>query len=166
MDMVNNSNCANKRDVYFGQLNNDQLLAIIKHFSTSLDELENDLTDAIKLHDIQTLTTEERIKLDTFLTYINSTLFWMYLKLQGTDIRKHYILHDLDRAKELLAREQQITYYLSAHRLDLAATKRFIAAGMHTRFLDMDGVMMPELQYKCSLAESVCDNITNIKTTK
>lgn len=88
MDMVNNSNCANKRDVYFGQLNNDQLLAIIKHFSTSLDELENDLTDAIKLHDIQTLTTEERIKLDTFLTYINSTLFWMYLKLQGTDIRK------------------------------------------------------------------------------
>lgn len=48
--------------------------------------------------------------------------------------------------------------------MDLAATKRFIAAEMHTRFLDMEGVMMSEPQYKCSLAESGCDNITNIKT--
>ncbi|KAL7742623.1 hypothetical protein ACLKA6_013954 [Drosophila palustris] len=66
----------------------------------------------------------------------------MYLKLSGSDLSKHYILHDLRRAKDMLAREKEINDLLTAPRLDIAASKRFIASGMHTRSTDMDDVMV------------------------
>jgi len=50
-------------------------------------------------------------------------------------------MHDLGRAKEMLARDREINASLAAPRLDIKAAKRFIAAGTHTRFVDMDGVM-------------------------
>ncbi|KRF85277.1 uncharacterized protein Dvir_GJ18423, isoform B [Drosophila virilis] len=71
-----------------GQLNDDQLLGIFVNFSASLDVLEKDLHSAIRAHNFRSLSTEEQVKVDTFLVYVNSTLFWMYLKLQGCDLSK------------------------------------------------------------------------------
>ncbi|XP_030569191.1 nuclear nucleic acid-binding protein C1D [Drosophila novamexicana] len=142
-----------------GQLHDDQLLGILVNFSASLDVLEKDLHSAIRAHNFRSLSTEEQVKVDTFLVYVNSTLFWMYLKLQGYDLSKHYILHDLGRAREMLAREKQTNSSKTAPRLDIAASKRFIAAGMHTRFVDMEGVMVTEAQYMRSLTEASGSNI-------
>ncbi|KAH8293378.1 hypothetical protein KR044_011165, partial [Drosophila immigrans] len=124
----------------------------INKFAENLDIVENDLNYAIS-HSLPGLSTDEQIKLDTYLAYVNSTLFWMHLKMNGTDLTNHYILHDLRRAKEMLAREKEINDLPSAPRLDIAASKRFIASGMHTRFIEMDGIMVTKEQYQRSLAE-------------
>lgn len=51
----------------------------------------------------------------------------------------------------MLAREKEINDSLTAPRLDIAASKRFIAAGMHTRFIDEDNVMVTKEHSKQSL---------------
>lgn len=171
---IKNSN-GNMQDTadFNGVLESDQISHILNNFSTSLDILEEDLKYAVKARDSSNLLIDEQIKLDTYLAYANSTLFWMFLKLQGCDLSKvtmftvimftfknqyissqHYILHDLGRAKEMLAREKEITDAKTAPRLDIAASKRFIARGIHARFVEMNGVMVTEEQYKRSLLEN------------
>lgn len=54
----------------------------------------------------------------------------------------------------MLAREKEITDAKTAPRLDIAASKRFIARGIHARFIEMNGVMVTEEQYKRSLLEN------------
>lgn len=88
MEGINTPNFENVNNICYGHPNDDKLFETLKDFSISLDNLENDLTYAVKAHNSPKLTIEEQIKLDTFLTYLNSTLFWMYLKLQGSDINK------------------------------------------------------------------------------
>ncbi|KAH8394122.1 hypothetical protein KR215_010227 [Drosophila sulfurigaster] len=136
---------------------NKQMFEEINKFAANLDIVEKDLNYAIA-HSLSGLNTDDKIKLDTYLAYVNSTLFWMNLKLNGTDLSNHYILHDLRRAKEMLAREKEINDSLTAPRLDIAASKRFIASGMHTRFIEMDGIMVTKEQYQRSLAESASKN--------
>ncbi|EDW86396.1 uncharacterized protein Dwil_GK15287 [Drosophila willistoni] len=131
-----------------------KIRGVVDNFAASLDTLEIDIKRALSARSSPTLSLDDQIKLDTFLTYANSTLYWMHLKLQGTDVSKHPIIHDLNRAKEMLARDKEINASLAAPRLDMPATKRFIAAGMHTRFVDMDGVMVTEEQYKRSLKDT------------
>ncbi|KAH8251771.1 hypothetical protein KR038_007381, partial [Drosophila bunnanda] len=129
---------------------------LLTNFESTIGVLEADLEKALALQNGRALSLDDQIKLDTYLTYLNSTLFWINLKLQGVDTTKHAVVHDLGRAKEMLARDKEINAALAAPRLDVRAAKRFIAAGvgMHTRFVDMDGVMVTEDQYKRSLAES------------
>ncbi|XP_017050734.1 uncharacterized protein LOC108094597 [Drosophila ficusphila] len=124
---------------------------ILNNFSSSIETLENDLKNALELQSKETLTINEQIKLETYLAYLTSTLFWINLKLQGADVSKHGVMHDLGRAKELLARDKEINASLAAPRLDVKAARRFISAGTHTRFVDMDGVMVTEKQYNKSL---------------
>lgn len=71
-----------------GVLESDQIAHILNNFSTSLDILEEDLKYAVKARDSSNLLIDEQIKLDTYLAYANSTLFWMFLKLQGYDLSK------------------------------------------------------------------------------
>ncbi|EDV46929.1 uncharacterized protein Dere_GG17933 [Drosophila erecta] len=127
---------------------------ILKSFYSSIEVLEADMEKALALQAERTLTINEQIKLDSYLVYLNSTLYWIYLKLQGLDVSKHGVMHDLGRTKELLARDKEINDALAAPRLDMQAAKRFIAAGTHTRFVDMDGVMVTEEQYNKSIQET------------
>ncbi|XP_016973029.1 nuclear nucleic acid-binding protein C1D [Drosophila rhopaloa] len=127
---------------------------ILKTFYSAIEVLEADLKKALALQEKRNLPLNEQIKLDSYLAYLTSTLFWIHLKLQGVDVSKHGVLHDLARAKELLARDKEINASLAAPRLDMPAAKRFIAAGTHTRFVDMDGVMVTEKQYNQSLKKA------------
>ncbi|XP_022229131.1 nuclear nucleic acid-binding protein C1D [Drosophila obscura] len=137
-----------------GKLREDnKIQGTIESFDLSLDALETDMKKALSTHRSPLLSIDEQIKLDSYLVYLTTTLYWMYLKLQGSDVSKHSIIHDLGRAKEILRRSKELNASLEAPRLDMPATKRFIAAGMHTRFVDMDGVMVTEEQYKRSLLE-------------
>ncbi|XP_016995198.2 nuclear nucleic acid-binding protein C1D [Drosophila takahashii] len=140
-------------DLYLDKTLQDDanMQGILKTFYGSIEVLEADLEKALALQAGRTLTANEQIKLDSYMAYLNSTLFWIHLKLQGVDVAKHGVMHDLGRAKELLARDKEINASLAAPRLDLQAAKRFIAAGTHTRFVDMDGVMVTEKQYNKSL---------------
>ncbi|KAH8405228.1 hypothetical protein KR222_010692 [Zaprionus bogoriensis] len=124
------------------ELKDNQTFTTLKTFSRSLDILENDLNYAVEMYGSQKLITEEQIKLDTYLAYVNSTLFWMFLKLQESKMSKKHILQDLGRAKEMLAREKNIHDLKTAPRLNIAASKRFIAAGIQVRFVDMGDVMV------------------------
>ncbi|KAH8355507.1 hypothetical protein KR093_000347 [Drosophila rubida] len=137
-------------------MENKQMFEKVNKLASKLDILEKDLNTA-KSYRLSSLNTDAQIKLDTYLTYVNSTLFWMHLKLNGSDMSSHYILHDLRRAKDMLAREKAMNDSLTAPRLDISASQRFIASGMHTRFIEMDGIMVTKEQYKRSLAE--CANI-------
>ncbi|XP_016951793.1 uncharacterized protein LOC108025727 [Drosophila biarmipes] len=136
-------------------LQDDQnIQTTLKNFYSSIEVLEADLEKALALQAGRTLSTNDQIKLDSYLAYLTSTLFWIHLKLQGVDVAKHGVMHDLGRAKEMLARDREINASLAAPRLDIKAAKRFIAAGTHTRFVDMDGVMVTETQYNKSLEET------------
>ncbi|KAH8420206.1 hypothetical protein KR009_007322 [Drosophila setifemur] len=138
-----------------GKLENDtKLHGIVQNFVANIAVLEADMKKALSLQKTQKLDINDQIKLDTYLAYVSSTLYWMNLKLQGIDASKHSVVHDLGRAKELLARDKQINESLAAPRLDMPATKRFISAGLHKRFVDMDGVMVTEDQYNKSLVET------------
>ncbi|XP_037726968.1 uncharacterized protein LOC119557973 [Drosophila subpulchrella] len=128
--------------------------ATLRNFYSSIEVLESDLQKALAIQAGRTLSTNDQIKLDSYLAYLTSTLFWIHLKLQGVDVAKHGVMHDLGRAKEMLARDREIDASLAAPRLDIKAAKRFIAAGTHTRFVDMDGVMVTETQYNKSLEQT------------
>jgi len=58
---------------------------ILKTFYSSIELLEADTEKALALQAERTLNTNEQIKLDSYLVYLNSTLFFIYLKLQGED---------------------------------------------------------------------------------
>ncbi|KAH8262740.1 hypothetical protein KR026_010731 [Drosophila bipectinata] len=116
-----------------------KLEGMVKDLHSYIDTLEADIQKALLAQKSRHLTTNDKIKLDSYLAYLCSTLFWIQLKLQGEDVSKHGILHDLSRARESMARDKEIDASLAAPRLNMPATKRFIAAGMHTRFVDKDG---------------------------
>ncbi|XP_017095878.1 uncharacterized protein Rrp47 [Drosophila bipectinata] len=116
-----------------------KLEGMVKDLHSYIDTLEADIQKALVAQKSRHLTTNDKIKLDSYLAYLCSTLFWIQLKLQGEDVSKHGILHDLSRARESMARDKEIDASLAAPRLNMPATKRFIAAGMHTRFVDKDG---------------------------
>ncbi|XP_017065218.1 nuclear nucleic acid-binding protein C1D [Drosophila eugracilis] len=151
-----NNNKGSLADFYLDKSLQDDtnMQEILKTFNSSIDVLEADMEKALALRAGHTLTTNEQIKLDSYLAYLNSTLYWIHLKLQGVDVSKHGVMHDLGRAKELLARDKEINESLAAPRLDMPAANRFIAAGIHTRFVDMDGVMVTEKQYNKSLQKN------------
>ncbi|ALC49710.1 Rrp47 [Drosophila busckii] len=135
-------------------LKNEKIDAIEDNFALALNTLEKDLKKAIKARESKRLTTDQEIKIDTYIAYATSTLYWMHLKLKGVDISKHYILHDLARAKDCLARDKELNDSKSMQHLDIQATQRFIARGLHTRFVDMNGVMVTEEQYRKSLDQN------------
>lgn len=116
-----------------------KLEGMVKDLHTCIETLEADIKKALVAQKSRHLTTNDKIKLDSYLAYLCSTLFWIQLKLQGEDVSKHGVLHDLSRAREIMARDKEIDASLAAPRLNMPATKRFIAAGMHTRFVDNDG---------------------------
>ncbi|EDW46477.1 GM26682, partial [Drosophila sechellia] len=124
----------------------ESIQRILKTFYSSIELLEAD-TEALALQAERTVNTNDQIKLDSYLVYLNSTLFFIYLKLQGEDVSNHAVMHDLRRARDLLARDKEINEALAAPRLDMPPAKRFIAAGTHTRFVDMNGVMVTVKQY-------------------
>ncbi|XP_030378807.1 nuclear nucleic acid-binding protein C1D [Scaptodrosophila lebanonensis] len=131
----------------------DKILGVVDSFTTCLDAVERDLDRALQERNKPMLTLDEMIKLDTYIAYVNSTLVWMHAKMQGADVTNHPIQNDLNRAKKMLARNKEIDDALAAPRLEMQATKRFIAAGIHTRFVNMDGVMVTEEMYKRKQAE-------------
>ncbi|XP_033168722.1 nuclear nucleic acid-binding protein C1D [Drosophila mauritiana] len=127
---------------------------ILKTFYSSIEILEAETEKTLAIQAARTLNTNEQIKLDSYLVYLNSTLFFIYQKLQGVDVSNHAVMHDLRRTRDLLARDKEINEALAAPRLDMPAAKRFIAAGTHTRFVDMNGVMVTEKQYNKSKEEA------------
>ncbi|EDX17991.1 nuclear nucleic acid-binding protein C1D [Drosophila simulans] len=132
----------------------ESMQRILETFYSSIELLEADTEKALALQAERRLNTNEQIKLDTYLVYLNSTLFFIYLKLLGEDVSNHVVMHDLRRTRDLLARDKEINEALAAPRLDMPAAKRFIAAGTHTRFVDMNGVMVTVELYNKSKEEA------------
>jgi len=62
--------------------------ATLKNFYSSIEVLEADLQKALAIQAGRTLNTNDQIKLDSYLAYLTSTLFWIHLKLQGVDVAK------------------------------------------------------------------------------
>ncbi|KAH8367294.1 hypothetical protein KR200_000493, partial [Drosophila serrata] len=135
---------------------NTDLQNVLNNFESTIAVLEADLERALAFQNGPKLSLDDQIKLDTYIAYLNSTLFWINLKIHGVDPAKHPVLHDLGRSREMLARDKEITAALNAPRLDVHAAKRFIKAGIgkHTRFIEMNGVIVTEDQYNRSLDES------------
>lgn len=86
---LKDSDAKNQQFTFFNEeLQNEQISSILTNFSTTLDILENDLNYAVEARDSKDVFVNEHIKLDTYLAYANSTLFWIFLKLQGSDLSK------------------------------------------------------------------------------
>lgn len=74
-------------DLDFGELKNDaDFITKVTNFSQSIDKIEESLNKIFtQPTNYGTLTKEEKVKHDIYLSYSINSLYWMYLKLQGQD---------------------------------------------------------------------------------
>lgn len=77
------------------------------------------------------LSTDDKVKYDLFLSYSISTLFWMYLRTQGVDPSKHNIKPEIERVRQYNVRARQIHDRRTIMpRIDKGAAKRFVKSGL------------------------------------
>lgn len=70
----------------FGELKNDiDFIDKITATNGSIDKIEDKINKVVSYQNYDNLNTQERVKLDLFLSYASNSLFWMFLKLQGID---------------------------------------------------------------------------------
>ena len=121
----------NETDLNLGELAQDETFktSVIK-FHTSVDKVG----DALQLccgHDVySSLSPEDQVQYDLFLSYSLNSLFWSYLRTQGVDPTKHGVKNELDRVRSYIARAKQVHDKQSMPRVDKEAAERFVTSGL------------------------------------
>ena len=73
-----------KRD--YAELRNDEkFIKCVDNLDNSLDKIESSILTAVGFKDFDELSTQDKVKLDNYLSYSINSLYWMYVKLQGQD---------------------------------------------------------------------------------
>ncbi|XP_055709877.1 nuclear nucleic acid-binding protein C1D [Phlebotomus papatasi] len=92
----------------FGELKNDKaFVEKMLNLDKALEEVDSVVEKALNVKE-DTLTQEDRVKLDIFLSYALNSLYFIHLKLQGADVSEHTIKHELARVREAMMRQKQI----------------------------------------------------------
>lgn len=73
----------------FGELKNDtDFIEKVTNVDEVLKKIEKNIGDACAIKNYDTLTMEDKVKYDLYLSYSINSLYWMYLKLQGVDSKE------------------------------------------------------------------------------
>ncbi|GAB0089089.1 uncharacterized protein DMENIID0001_035680 [Sergentomyia squamirostris] len=111
----------------FGELKNDKtFVQKILNLDVALDDVDSAVERALCIKQ-ETLTPEERVKLDIFLSYALNSLYFIHLKLQGNDVTEHPVKHELARVREAMLRQKQIhDKKTMMPRVNVPAATRFV----------------------------------------
>lgn len=114
-----------------GELGKDEAFkSSVNKFHASVDNIG----DALQLccgNDVyETLSPEDKVEYDLFIAYSLNSLFWSFLRTQGTDPMKHGIKAELDRVRSYMARAKQVHDKKTMPRVDKEAAERFVTSGL------------------------------------
>ncbi|XP_055682832.1 nuclear nucleic acid-binding protein C1D [Lutzomyia longipalpis] len=111
----------------FGELKKDKgFVEKIQNLDKTLEEVNSAVEKALNVKE-EGLTQEEKVKLDIFLSYALNSLYFIHLKLQGTDVSQHTVKHELARVREAMVRQKQIHDKKTLMpRVNVPAAKRFV----------------------------------------
>ncbi|KAF4674118.1 DNA-binding protein c1d [Perkinsus chesapeaki] len=85
----------------------NSLIKKLDHFEAQLSGLEEHLKplmDADYEEVMSKMTPLEQSELNVSLAFTTASLYWMFLKTQGTDVKTHKIKDEIDRVKSYMAR--------------------------------------------------------------
>ncbi|XP_059617883.1 nuclear nucleic acid-binding protein C1D [Phlebotomus argentipes] len=92
----------------FGELKNDKIFVQkMLNLDKALEEVDAAVEKALNVKD-EGMAQEDSVKMDIFLSYALNSLYFIHLKLQGTDVSEHTVKHELARVREAMVRQKQI----------------------------------------------------------
>ncbi|CAG0887817.1 unnamed protein product [Cyprideis torosa] len=111
----------------------EELTRPLAEFHRGVLEAENALAPLLNVPRDQlnaTMTSLEKARLDLASSYATNTMFYVYLTLQGVDMKEHPLKGELGRIKSLMDQAQEIEDRASMPQVDVGAAKRFIRSGL------------------------------------
>jgi exosome complex protein LRP1 len=114
----------------FGELKNDvNFIVKLETSSEAIIKIEEVIQRATSMK-TESLSIEDRVKLDFFLAYAVNSLFFMYLKVTGDNPASHPIKDELNRIKESLQKHQMILDKKLRPQINSGVAKRFVRGGL------------------------------------
>lgn len=112
-------------------LKDEELVNNIQNLDGSIVDIETLLESRINV-DYTSLSVEEKIKHDLLMVFALNSLYWMYLRLDGTDPTTHNIKRELDRIKSTMDMAKGAMAKKNMLRVDKGAAGRFIGHALWT----------------------------------
>lgn len=112
-------------------LKDEELVNNIQNLDKSIVDIETLLESRIDV-DFTTLSVEEKIKHDLLIAFALNSLYWMYLRLDGTDPTTHNIKRELDRIKSTMDMAKGAMAKKNMLRVDKDAAGRVIGHALWT----------------------------------
>merc|ERR1712232_281898 len=110
----------------FGELKHDvNFVTRVTDFDHSLEELQEHVKRGLEV-DVTKLAKEDRIKHELFLAYCINTLYYLYLKINGTNVNEHPIKNELSRIRQAMLREKQLEERVLRPKVNVPVAGRFI----------------------------------------
>ncbi|KAK6639638.1 hypothetical protein RUM43_007911 [Polyplax serrata] len=121
-------------NIDFGELSNDENF---KQKILDLKKCMNDISGVLEVFlsrcNYEQLSLEDKVRYDLFLAFAINTIYWIYLRIKGTDPNNHEIKHQINRIREYMAKSKKIYEKKTIMpRLDQDAAKRFVRGGLWT----------------------------------
>ncbi|XP_008544722.1 nuclear nucleic acid-binding protein C1D [Microplitis demolitor] len=118
----------------FKEFANDvNIIRQLKNFNEAIGNIEKVLKMTENPTLYEKLTTEEKIKYNTLMSFNLNSLFWMHLRVQGADPAVHEIRNENDRLKKVMGRAQELfNSKTPGPRINVDAAKRFIRSSLWT----------------------------------
>lgn len=105
--------------------NDQNLIGSIQNLDHSIADIQSLLESRLST-DYSSLTVEEKIKHDLLIAFALNSLYWMYLRLDGTDPTTHNIKRELDRVKATMETAKVAMNKKNMPRVNKDAADRFV----------------------------------------
>lgn len=116
----------------YGELSNDNnFVSKVQASSEAIAKIQKTIQDAISEMNTEKMTAGEKVKFDLFLIFAVDSLYFMYLKANGSDISSHGIKHELGRIKEAMQRNQAILDRSLRPTVNKDVANKFIRSGLY-----------------------------------
>lgn len=106
-------------------LKDEELVANIQNLDHSIVNIETLLESRMNV-DYNSLSVEDKIKHDLLIAFALDSLYWMYLRLDGTDPTTHSIKRELDRVKTTMEMAKGAMAKKNMPRVNKGAAGRFV----------------------------------------
>lgn len=112
-------------------LKDEELVANMQNLDHSIVNIETLLESRMSV-DYNSLSVEDKIKHDLLIAFALDSLYWMYLRLDGTDPTTHNIKRELDRVKTTMDMAKGAMAKKNMPRVDKGAAGRFVGHALWT----------------------------------
>ncbi|XP_017891865.1 nuclear nucleic acid-binding protein C1D-like [Ceratina calcarata] len=116
----------------FEELSNDaDIISKIQQFREATIRIDDTIKLALNPATYETLSNTDKVEYNLLLSYCLNSMFWMYLRAEGTDPAKHRIRSENERLKKSMLRAKQINDRKTLMpRINKDAAQRFVRNGL------------------------------------